>query len=463
MIMAGLLLHLLFISHTTHMQILGSLLNRPLSEDERDTLLHQLVQVNKAGPDLIDTIISTNPSNEDSLILALGALARNNDIAIESRVVKELLRRLSVAKLTGDNNQVIAINYALSNTGSRLAIDALLSSLGLDDVDTQISVIRGLDVHLDQPAVQQALIVLMEMSTEDAVLEEVLRILKDAFNNKVLQDPSKELLDVIADMAIKIENANLYELLIQYLKLVGTNETQVIINTIMQQHNYGQLTNENTSNAPSDSRIKRGSNWDSTSSSYYNLVASYSQRRSDVLNYPTHKAYIWGDSYGISRLNAKVGVGAFVGAYCNGNIIRFKVFGKAVTQVHVLGKDYSIGHLEYADYTTDTYLYHKVYVKLGSSVLVNVNNRYDLSCRSSQRTLWDVSRTVFNYRYPYFIFVATITFYVRGTVGTACTAGVCMCPLSLTACANLRPSITLRVTGGAQAGLLVSLVFILKK
>ena len=174
------------------------------------------------------------------------------------------------------------------------------------------------------------------------------------------------------------------------------------------------------------------------------------------MNYPTHKAYIWGDGIGFSKLHAKVGVGAFVGAYCNGNTIRFKVFGKAVTQVHVLGKDFNIAHLEYADYTSDPYLYHKVYLKLGSSVLVNINNRYDLSCRSSQRTLWDVSRTVFDYRFPYFVYATIITFIVRGRVGTTCTAGVCMCPLSLTACVNLRPSITLRVTGTAQVDLLVS-------
>ena len=428
-----------------------------MSEHERDTLLHQLVQVNKAGPDLIDSIISTNPSNEDSLILVLGALARNNDVAIERTVVKELLRQLSVAKTTGNNNEVIAINYALSNTGSRLAIDALLSSLSLDDVDTQISVIRGLDVHLDQPAVQQALTVLLEKSTEDAVLEEVLGILKDAFNNKVLRDPSKELLGAIGDMAIKIENANLYELLIQYLKLVGTDETQEIINTIMQLHNYGHLTIEYIGNAPGDSRIKCGAQWNSNSSSYYDLVASYSQRRNDTLSYPTHKAYIWGDKYGIDNFHAKVGVGAFIGAYCNGTTIHFKVFGKAVTKVYVLGRDYNIGHLEYADYVSGIYLHHKIYVKLGPSVLVNVNDRYDLSCRSSQRSLWDVSgRSIFDFEYRYIVYVAPITFTIRGTVGTGCTTGVCMCPLHLTACVNLRPSITLLITGGAEANLLVS-------
>ena len=427
-----------------------------MSVDERDTLLHQLVQLKKAGSNLVDTVISVNPSNDDSLLLVLGALARNNDAAIQTKVVKELLRRLNVAKSTGNSSEaVVSINYALSNTGSRLSIDALLSSLSHDDVDTQISAIRGLDVHTDQLAVQQALITLLKTSAEDAVLEEVMTILNDALNNKVLQNPSKELLNAIVDMTIKLESANLYELVIQYLKLVGTKEAQEMINIIIQQHNYGQVTNEHVNNMAGNSRIKRGSDWDSTSSSY-NIVASYSQRRSDVITYPTHKAYIWGKTYGVSKLNAKVGVGAFVGAYCGGTTNRLKVFGKAITKVHVFGKDINIGHLEYADYTSGNYLYHKVYLKLGSTVHVNINNRYDLSCRSSRKTLWDTSRTVFNFRYPYFVFVATITFSIRGTANTKSTAGVCMCPLRLTACANVRPSITLRITGGAEASLIVS-------
>ena len=436
-------------------QILASLLSRRLSEGERDALLHQLVQLKKAGSDLVDTVISVNPSSDDNLLLVLGALARNNDAAIQSKVVKELLRRLNADKST-DNSSIISINYALSNTGSRLAIDALLSSLSHNDVDTQISAIRGLDVHTDQPAVQQALITLLKTSAEDAVLEEVMTILNDALNNKVLHNPNKELLNAIVDMTIKLENANLYELVIQYLKLVGTNETQEMISIITQQHNHGQVTNEHVNDVTGISRIKRGSYWDSTTNSFYDLVASPSQRRNDVQTYPTYKAYIWGRDYGVSKLKCKVGVGAFVGAYCDGTTNRFKVFAKAATKVHVFGRDYPIGHVEYADYTDGSYLHHKVYLKLGSSIIINTNKRYDLSCRSSRRPLWDTTRTIFNFRYSYFIFVGTLTFRIRGTVNSRSDAGFCTCPLSLKACANLKPSITLRVTGGAVAGILVS-------
>ena len=416
------------------------------------------MQLKKAESNLVDTIISINPSNDDNLVLVLGALARNNDDAIQSKVVKELLRRLSIAKSTGNSSEaVVFINYALGNTGSRLAIDGLLSSLNHEDVDTQISAIRGLDIHVDQSPVQQALITLLKSSTEDAVLEEVLTILVDAFNNKVLRNPSKDMLNAIVDMTIKVENPNLYELLIQYLKLVGTNEAQGLINIIMQQHNYGQVTNDRVSDEADGSRIKRGSDWDQSSSDY-NLVASLAQRQNDVQTYPTHKAYIWGNKYGISKLNLKVGVGAFVGAYCGGSTNRLKVFGKAVAKVHVLGSDYNIAQLEYSDHTSGNSLYHKVYVKLGSSVITNIYTRYTV-CRNSKTTLWDRSKTVFDRRFSYFVFIGILSFTIRGTTSTTGTAGVCMCPLTLRACVNLRPSITLRITGGGQVDFVVSYNF----
>jgi len=209
-----------------------------MAEDERDILLHQLAQISNAGHELVNTVININPSNDDGLLLVLGALAKNNDHAIQIVVVGELLRRLDTVKSSTNNTEsIILLNYALGNTGSKLAIDALLSSLDHDNIDTQISVIRGLNVHLDQLNVQMALIRLLEGTEEDAILEEVLIVLKEAFEDKILVSPREDLLDTIVKTAVKLENANLYELLIQYLTLVGNNE--VLVHTIIQQHNYG--------------------------------------------------------------------------------------------------------------------------------------------------------------------------------------------------------------------------------
>ena len=91
-------------------------------------------------------------------------------------------------------------------------------------------------------------------------------------------------------MTIEVENPKLYELLIQYLRLVGTQE---MINIVMQQHNYRQVTSYCVSDTADVSNIIKGADWDKSSSDY-NLVASLVQRQNDVRTYPAHKAYIYG-------------------------------------------------------------------------------------------------------------------------------------------------------------------------
>ena len=146
-----------------------------------------------------------NPSNEDGLLLILGALTRNNDVVIQNKVVNELTRRLEAAKSSGNSSKdIVTINYALGNTGSQLAIDALLSSLDHDDLDTQVAVIRSLNIHLDQPAVQQALIILLAKVTEDKVLEEMLMILKDGFDNNIVRNLTKTLLNAIVNATLDL-------------------------------------------------------------------------------------------------------------------------------------------------------------------------------------------------------------------------------------------------------------------
>ena len=77
------------------------------------------------------------------------------------------------------------------NSGSKLAIDALLSSIEHDEIDVRISAIRSLGYHLDQPIVQDTFIVSLTLTDEDKVLEEILTILLDPFDSMILHDHSK--------------------------------------------------------------------------------------------------------------------------------------------------------------------------------------------------------------------------------------------------------------------------------
>ena len=424
-----------------------------MGEDEREVLLYQLTQINNPGSDLVDTVINVNPSNDDGLLLVLGALARNNDHAIQRVVVGELLRRLdNVKSSTNNTGLIILLNYALGNTGSKLAINALLSSLDFDDIDTQISVIRSLGVHLDQLAVQNDLIILLNRTKEDKVLEEVIAIIKTAHDSKILLNPSERLLDILVKTAVKLENPNLYEMLIHYLTLVGTDRAQKHISTLRQQYNYGQVSRDRASD---NARIKRGSDWDASNYDY-DLVASYSERRNDVIDYPYHKGYLWVKTFGISDLNMKMAIGVFVGGYWKGYTKRLKIYTKAVTRANVLGYSIDIANIEFSDRTSGTTLYHRVYVKLGPFVFLNRNSEHTV-CTSSSKTLFSRDYTVFSKRYSVFVYITTIWFTLDGIVTVQLDGGHCVCPSVIKACANVVPSLSLSVKGTTSTSLAVSI------
>ena len=248
---------------------MGSALSKNLTEDERNALLYQIALIKNANLDLVDIVIKSIHSNDDGAILVLGALARNNSVTIQKIVTDELLHRLNTLLSSGSSKMVTILIYALGNSGSRLAIVPLLSTLQYDDVDIQISAIRSLASHLDQPVVQQAIITLLPLTDEDKILEEMLKILIDAFESNILTNPSEELINAIVKSAIQLENPILYELVAKYLHHLKFDGIDIYLNLLKQQHNYGDIQHDRVSDLYNDnSRVKRGSDWDENNPDY---------------------------------------------------------------------------------------------------------------------------------------------------------------------------------------------------
>ena len=439
------------------MQILASSLLQKVEDEEKNVLLYQLMQLSNAGLHLVDTIISTNPSNDDNIILVLGALGRNSNTTVQKYIVDELLKRLSEAiTTTNSTGTLTTLTYALGNSGSKLAIDALLSSLEHDDIDVQISAIRSLGYHLDQPIVQDAFIVCLSLTDEDKVLEEILMAMVDAFDSTmILTNPSKELLNATVSCAIKLNNPNLYELLINYLQKIN-DDVEFYLNLLKQQHNYGEVDRERISDASGiDSRVKRGSDWDEYNPDY-DVVASYSQRKDDVTNYPHNEACIWGKTYGVDKLNVKVGAGVFIGTDNTYNY--FRVYAKGVARMRIFGRTHDFANLEYSDYTTRSELFNRIYLKLGAFVAKSDFGSIKIgSCNNINKNLWNTGvYTVFNSRFRIFVFVGTLSVYLRGSISSRADIDLCVCPSKVYASGNVDPSLSLRVNGGASASLLVS-------
>ena len=403
------------------------------------------------------TIVDSVSSDDDEIILVLGALAKNNNFTIQKVIVNELLQRLNAILSYGNIKAVTTIMYGLGNSGSKLAISPLLAILKHNDIDIQISAIRSLASHLDQPDVQEAVINLLS-TDEDKILEEILKALIEAFENKVLVSPSKELLVAITNSAINLQNPNLYELFIKYLQQLKTNGIDVYLVLLKQQHNYGDLQNDQISDMNgNNSRVKRGSDWDQSHSDY-DVVASYAQRRKDVVDYPDHRAYIWGKTFGVSKLNLKVGAGAFAGLHVTSTTIRSKFFAKLAAKVYVFGKTINVGEIESSHTTSGKIQSYKIYVKQGYHVDKSDIKQAEFGLNF--KTTLSYSRRIFNERWPIFVYVGTVNVYIQGSLSSGVSIGLSasakLLPPIAKASIDTKLSFGLRVSGGAYASLLVS-------
>ena len=73
------------------------------------------MQLNNVSLSLVNTILNINPSNDDSIILVLGALARNSNVTTQKVVVDELLKRLSMAITSKNSTQTRLAPNMLKN------------------------------------------------------------------------------------------------------------------------------------------------------------------------------------------------------------------------------------------------------------------------------------------------------------------------------------------------------------
>ena len=440
------------------LQALKSALRKNLNEDERKALLHQIELLKNVNLDLVNTIISSIHTNDDDIILVLGVLARNNNFTIQKVITDELSKRLNMVLSSSNIETSSTLIYALGNSGSKLAIFSLLSTLKYDNVDIKICVIRSLALYLDQPVVQQAIISLLPSADEEKILEEILKILIDAFYHKILTNPSEELVSTIINSAAQLEDPNLYELLVKYLHLLKINENDVYLDLLKQPHDNGELKHH----INGTSRVKRGSDWDQSYSGY-DVVASLHERRNDVTMYPHHRAYIWGKTFGGSKLNLKIGAGAFAGLYVSSTTVRGKIYSKVAAKVNVFGISINVVDIQSNNYISNGIQISKIYVKQGNSVHKNDNKQIKLDSNPTRNTIpLSNSRKIFHKNWPIFVYVGTLNVYIEGrltygvNIGTDASASYP--PPTMEAGISAKFSFGLRVSGGTYASLLVSLM-----
>ena len=112
----------------------------------------------------------------------------------------------------------------------------------------------------------------------------------------------QSLMRSIVKVTIDLSVPELTKLTKTYLRHIGTDLAQNLLNDLEEKHSDRKNIQ------------KRGSssNW-SANSSLYDLIATQSQRSADKLNYPCHKALLWAKKVGSSKIDAKLSVRGFGG------------------------------------------------------------------------------------------------------------------------------------------------------
>ena len=312
----------------------------------------------------LEQVIISGDNHLDPLLLAYGALASETTEESEQRIVSFLLNRLEEAP----RSVMTMVHYihALGNTGSPFALDTIISFHNHSELEVQLASISAMRKLINDPLVEETLYSILQ--SMPASYEHVAAIAETlSEGSKYLEErdidytPSMELQTALVASVVQLGDVELAEFVLSFVEMFETPDSEGLVDAL-------EDTIATDKDELSQSRERRGTDWDESNSDY-NVVASQSSRAADVRNYPNHRAYIWGKTLGISQANLKVGAGLFMGHHRTRP--NLKVFGKAVARAKLLCRSWTVLHAEALLEKTDTRVRAKLYFKLLNNVLVD--------------------------------------------------------------------------------------------
>ena len=426
------------------------MLHLPLEENERFVLLLQIALLPSVHHSTLeyleDYLKHLNHTNR--VVLFYATLGRHGNVenSIINVLAKELEKSKEVFQFTNDPTYMIHIIHALGNTGSKKIIPLLLPLLHCNQSSLLIPTIDALRTVSHDEKVQNAFISLVKNSVFVETVIEVVESLIFPYRQSIYFShhpdnageslTEKELMSILVESAIKFDNMDLNKLMTIYLNFIDTQYAKELLNKLQ----------------TSIIRSKRTSSTDwNDDYSKYNLIASHSSRTSDKENYPCHRAYLWADELGVSKLHAKVAAGGFGGLSSSGH----KVFARAVIQLYIWGYTYTaadvkcLGHHNYSSATVKTIKYGKIcgltYINEDTfNVLPYIYSKsWNLKCLR-----------LFVLRMSFFIHVGTLDITLSG-----CLSGHMTIDMNLNfthAECGLTIGTIVTITGDASVSLLVS-------
>ena len=432
------------------------MLKTPLDSSEVTSLLVDIALFPKVHTSTVDSLLNYYETLQyddyfsNQLLLSIATLGRHENV--QEKVVSYLSVKLLSAKGSEETSLLL---HALGNTASKKIIPLILPFLS--DPNYQAYSIDALRT----------------VSMDDRVEEEFTNIVSDTFYPQVVLEVAESLLfpfkhsiyssQIEKDSTV---NENLKTSLIQAGIKYNDHELTKILQKYfiaIKDKASGERLREGleTKTTTVGSREKRAStsDWDSTSNSNYNLVASRSGRRRDVSTYPYHRGYLWATEIGYSKLHADIAAGGFGGVGISG----IKLYARARFDLVAWKKTYTALDIifsyvrKFPNKNSVSTLTYRRYIKIVGSTLLNTKRtttRTYKYTRSWQRTV-----TLFRVKYSFFIYVGTLDLTLTGQISGQMKFNAFIARLdndvNMKASAMLETGPTLTVKGGASVKLLV--------
>ena len=386
----------------------------------------------------------------DPLLLAFGAIASNAKPEVEYEIASFLLG-LHETLITSTNNtsRLTSLLLAMGNTGSGHVVDVILS---YTDSSIQTVSIRALlkFTHLNQVTTSMAELLVTDLAEETVIVitHTLVRGYRYSIDRDIEIAPEVlyPLIQNLISAVWQFNNTDLTLIVVAYIKDIG-----------------GELRSSLMAELQTRFRRASTSDWDSSSSSEYNLVASLSSRQQDVNTHPQHRAYIWGKKLGINKANLKAAAGVFFGR--SNDCDNLKGYAKAYAECNVLSRKRTLVDIEVLLQKTPYSINGRLFAQIGGNTLVNRNLNIDGSYRcSTYNTPLTRNRFhLFSFTYSIFVYVGTVSVGIKVDLGVSVNFDAQLCSSSsvynlASGSAGLVPRISLYAEGSARVTLLVRLL-----
>ena len=375
------------------------------SDEEKESIITHIAFTINAHMDFVEKlegVIQKEAVHTDSLLLAYGALASSTSSRVQQRIVLFLKRRLIQQMELNDTTNTVHLLHALGNTGSKLIVNLLMDYLMRGtSIEIQLAAIGAMRKLTAQQSVQEAFVAILESNPQEVFIEAITKTLFTGQEHSHVMgihiNENPQLLNVLVTSSLRFSNnTELHQLVHSYLELVNTAESRRL----------GKLLEQ-----PVSPRVRRSSSssWNA-SNSVYNLVSPLSSRRNDVTFYPTHKAYLWGTTFGPSKVNIQVAAGMFGGFRDRRN---FKVFAKAAAKGNLFSRSATIAEASAEILYKNDAFRLKLYAEILGNRLLNRDHTTTSCCLRQTFSLHSYQYRIIGFSHSVYVYVTTISFFAE--------------------------------------------------